>query len=62
MRMIPIHSAKRQSSRTKLTHAGVVAAMVVLTVGLAALGSAASAVDFEKPPFSDAVHAVWPTT
>ena len=44
MRITPIHSAKRQSSRTKLTHAGAVAAMVVLTVGLAALGSAASAV------------------
>ena len=47
MRMIPIHSAKRQSSRTsrtKFSHAGAVAAMVVLTVGLAALGSAASSV------------------
>ena len=44
MRITLIHSAKRQSSRTKLSHAGAVAAMVVLTVGLAALGSAASAV------------------
>ena len=44
MRMIPIHSAKRQSNRTKLSHAGAATAMVVLAVGLAALGSAASAV------------------
>ena len=46
MRMIPIHSAKRQSSRTsrtKLSHAGAATAMVVLTVGFA-LGLAASAV------------------
>jgi Cytochrome P460 len=43
MRIIPIHSAKRRSSRTKLSHAGA-AAMMVLAVGLAALGSAASAV------------------
>jgi Cytochrome P460 len=44
MRIIPIHSAKRRSSRTKLSHAGAATAMVVLAVGLAALGSAASAV------------------
>jgi hypothetical protein len=44
MRMIPIHLAKRQSNRTKLSHAGAATAMVALTVGLAALGSAASAV------------------
>ena len=44
MRMIPIHSAKRQSNRTKLSRAGTAREMVVLTVGLAALGSAASAV------------------
>jgi hypothetical protein len=44
MRITPIHSAKRQSSRTKLSHAGAATAMVVLTVGLAAFGSAASAV------------------
>ena len=42
MRIIPIHSAKRRSSRTN--HAGAATAMVVLAVGLAALGSAASAV------------------
>ena len=44
MRIIPIPSAKRRSSRTKLSHAGAATAMVVLAVGLAALGSAASAV------------------
>jgi hypothetical protein len=41
MRMIPIHLAKRQSNRTKLSRAGATA-MVVVIVGLAALGSAAS--------------------
>ena len=44
MRIIAIHSAKRRSSRTKLGHAGAATAMVVLAVGLAALGSATSAV------------------
>ena len=44
MRIIPIHSAKRRSSRTKLSHARAATAMVVLAVGLAALGSAASVV------------------
>jgi hypothetical protein len=42
--MLPIHSVKGQYSRTKLSHTGAIAAMVVLTAGLAALGSAASAV------------------
>ncbi len=41
---LSLPSAKRRSSRTKLSHTGAATAMVVLAVGLAALGSAASAV------------------
>jgi len=42
--MIPIYSAERQPSPSKLTPVGIIAAIVVLTVGLAVLESAVPAI------------------
>jgi hypothetical protein len=44
MSMIPIYSAERQPSPSKLIPVGTIAAIVVLIVGLAVLGSVAAAV------------------
>ena len=44
MSMIPIYSAKRQPSPSKLIPVGTIAAIVALIVGLAVLGSVAPAV------------------
>src|SRR6476661_2577664 len=44
MSMIPIYSAERQPSPSKLTPVGIIAAIVVLTVGLAVLESAVPAI------------------
>ena len=48
MSTIPIHSAERQPCRPQHRHAGALATLTVLTIGLAALAGPAAAQD-KKP-------------